>query len=130
MPKHPIQPLVRDEEEGRLRYHRNNAVEALYQELNSRGIDPYSVLAKSPNVTKDDMCQFVQLIGYSHDGATRQVGIDDETYHAAKEAFEKGTPELEARNKWLERRHRRMMKKLKSLVSAMFTIDVDDLEPR
>jgi hypothetical protein len=128
MSKHPIQPLemVKDV----LRFKENPAVNALYVKLEQMGIDPWNVIQADPKVTKADLCQFAQLIGYSHSGSGGLSYVDDQTWYAAQNAYKGGTSELEARNLYLEKRHQKIVKKLAPLCSHVFDIHLDDLEPR
>ncbi|MNG40225.1 hypothetical protein D3C84_1287120 [compost metagenome] len=56
--------------------------------------------------------------------------MDDETWEAALAVRDRGISELEARNRYLERRHAKMVKKLGALATHVFNVDIDDLEPR
>jgi hypothetical protein len=129
MSKHPIQPLemVGDV----LRFKQNNAVNVLYEVFKEKtGIDPWHAMLSHPEVTKEDLCQFAQLIGYSHSGSGSLNHMDDQTWYAAQTAYKEGTSELEARNLYLEKRHQKMVKKLAPLCSHVFDIHLADLEPR
>lgn len=128
MSKHPIQPLELDLHNV-LRFKENRVVSILYEKLRSMGIDPWSLLGRD-NVTKDDLRQFAQLIGYSHSGAQDLPYMDDKTLEAAKIAYHSGKTELEARNEYLEERHRLMVEALTPLTLTAFVLHEDDLEPR
>jgi len=129
IPKHPMQRLCKDEH-GTLRYSQNNAVEALYQKLLSMGVDPFTFLSTVPEVTKDDVAQFWQLIGHSWHATGNQQHVTEEMQQTALRIYETGEGELESRNRYLEKRHAKMVKKLAPLCSHVFDIDIDDLEPR
>lgn len=132
MSKHPLQPLERDSH-GVLRFKENRAVSALYEQLRTLKFDPWIILARDPNVTKDDLRQFAQLIGYSVSGASELSYMDEETLEAAQNAFDlesTGIDETKARNIFLEERHEAMIEAVKSLAVATFAIHEDDLEPR
>ncbi len=129
MSKHPLQPLERDSN-GTLRFKENRAVSALYEQLRLLRIEPWALLARDANVTKDDLRQFAQLIGYSLSGVSELPYMDEETLEAAQNAYELGTSELEARNAHLEARHEAMIEAVKSLAVTTFAIHEDDLEPR
>lgn len=129
MSKHPMQPLEMVDDV--LRFKQNNAVNALYEVFKEKtGMDPWHAMLSHPEVTKEDLCQFAQLIGYSHSGSGSLNYMDDQTWYAAETAYNEGVSELEARNRYLERRHRKMVKKLAPLCSQVFNIDIDSLEPR
>lgn len=127
--KHPLQPLVMVE--GTLRFKENHAVNALYEMVKEKtGVDPWHIIYGCPEVNKDDLRQFAQLIGYSHSGSGGLNYMDDETWEAALAMRERGISELEARNRYLERIHAKTIKKLGPLVAQVFNIDIEDLEPR
>ncbi|MNQ30739.1 hypothetical protein D3C85_440900 [compost metagenome] len=127
--KHPLQPLVLVE--GTLRFKENHAVNALYEMVKEKtGQDPWHIIYGCPEVNKDDLRQFAQLIGYSHSGSGTLSYMDDETWEAALAVRDRGISELEARNRYLERRHAKMVKKLGALATHVFNVDIDDLEPR
>lgn len=125
----PIQPLVVDSE-GVVRYKQNAAVQAMYDALVAVGIDPFAAITKAGPISQDDFGQFTQLLGHSHSGANGQWGVTEEVYQAAKAMRESGVSELESRNRYLERRHQKMVKKLAPLCAHVFNIDIDDLEAR
>lgn len=62
-PKHPMQPLLRDEHKT-VRFKKNALVTYL---LDNGGLD-MNHLAVVPGISQDDRTQFAQLIGYSLGG--------------------------------------------------------------
>lgn len=77
--KHPMQPLVIDED-GVARFKANAIVRFL---LNDGPNDLYR-LTRMP-FSKEDWTQFAQLIGYSVSGFADLSYVDDETYSKAAE---------------------------------------------
>lgn len=75
--KHPIQPLVKDED-GILRFKKNAIVMYL---LNSSDTD-MNKLAMLP-FSQNDREQFAQLIGYSLSGFSELSYVSDKTYERA-----------------------------------------------
>ena len=64
-PAHPTQPVVLDED-GRARCKVNAVVRHLYNFTKTRGLN-LNDIAELP-FTKEDMTQFMQLLGYTVDG--------------------------------------------------------------
>lgn len=128
MSKHPIQPLEMVEDV--LRFKENKAVNALYEAYRSTGKDPWQAMLSAPGVTKEDMCQFAQLIGYSHSGSGDLSYVDDQTWYAAQTAYKEDCTELEARNKYLEKQVRRITGRMRKIASLLFKIEPEDLELR
>lgn len=77
--KHPIQPLVKDEN-GKVRFKANKIVQFL---LDNGGFD-MNVLAMM-DFTDNDREQFAQLIGYSVSGFGSLSYVGDETYDKVAE---------------------------------------------
>lgn len=129
MSKHPMQPLELVDDV--LRFKQNNAVNALYEIFKEKtGMDPWHTMLSHPEVTKEDLCQFAQLIGYSHSGTTSLNYMDDQTWYAAQTVYNDGIPELEARNNYLEKKVRRITSRMRKLASLIFKIEPEDLELR
>lgn len=77
MPKHPVQPLIRDKC-GTVRFKENAIVHFLLKsgpyDMNKLAMMPWSV---------EDYEQFAQLIGYSLSGFSELSYVTDETYARA-----------------------------------------------
>ncbi|SAK63687.1 hypothetical protein AWB80_02902 [Caballeronia pedi] len=88
-PKHPMQPLVRDDR-NTVRFKRNHIVEYL---LDNGGIDMNKLAML--DFTPEDRQQFAQLIGYSVDGymTLSYVMNDDEAWNATEAAWVAFHPE-------------------------------------
>lgn len=75
--KHPIQPLVKDEQ-GVVRFKKNAIVRMLLDigtiDMNKLGTMDFS---------NEDRIQFAQLIGYSLSGFSELSYVDDKTYELA-----------------------------------------------
>lgn len=88
MSKHPIQPLIRDEQ-GVVRFKANAIVEYLLQ---NGGID-MNRLATLP-FPPEDREHFAQLIGYSWSGASDLSYMSNDVIEASRMAYDEGlTPE-------------------------------------
>lgn len=129
MSNHPMQPL--ELVDDILRFKQNNAVNALYEVFKEKtGMDPWHAMLSHPEVTKEDLCQFAQLIGYSHSGSGSLNYMDDQTWYAALAVYEAGIPELEARNNYLEKKLRRITSRMRKVAAVLFKVEADDLELR
>ena len=84
--RHPIQPLGSDER-GILRFKPNKIVQRLLDD-GPFNMNTIAVWAATGEVTRDDMIQFAQLVGYSFDGFRSLTYVDDETCAAAGEEDE------------------------------------------
>lgn len=121
--KHPIQPLQM--EDGVLRFKRNKIVEYL---LDHGGIDMNKLAMLE--FSQEDREQFAQLIGYSHSGSGDLGYVSDEVWCAAQETYEKGVPEVEARNAYLRLRLKEAQDGMREGIAVLFSIHPDDLPSR
>lgn len=119
--KHPIQPLQM--ENGVLRFKRNKIVEHL---LEKGGIDMNDIARL--DFSQEDREQFAQLIGYSHSGSGDLGYVSNELWYAAQEMYEKGVPELEARNACLREQIQEAQAGMREGVAVLFGIHEDDLK--
>jgi hypothetical protein len=119
--KHPIQPLQL--ENGVLRFKRNKIVEHL---LEKGGIDMNDIARL--DFSQEDREQFAQLIGYSHSGSGGLGYVSNELWYAAQEMYEKGVPELEARNAYLREQIQEAQAGMREGVAVLFGIHEDDLK--
>lgn len=119
--KHPIQPLQM--ESGVLRFKRNKIVEHL---LNKGGINMNDIARL--DFSQEDREQFAQLIGYSHRGSGDLGYVSNEVWYAAQEMYEKGAPELEARNAVLREQLQEARNGMRAGVAVLFGKHEDDLD--
>lgn len=122
MPKHPIQPIIIDDN-GFLRFKENKIVRYL---LDNGGID-MNMLAIL-QFPKEDEEQFAQLIGYSLSGFSELSYVSDETYSAAEKMAEEGLTEDKARITALEEMLETVRRGLRIAAPAVFPIHPDDLD--
>lgn len=119
--KHPIQPLQM--ENGVLRFKRNKIVEHLLE----KGLIDMNDIARL-DFSQEDREQFAQLIGYSHSGSGDLGYVSNELWYAAHEMYEKGVPELEARNAHLREQIQEAQAGMREGVAVLFGIHEDDLK--
>lgn len=80
--KHPIQPIVTDDE-GILRFKKNHIVRDLLDFTSNRGFDLNEIARR--NYSREDRQQLAQLIGYSLSGyGSLRNYVDDDAYVAAQ----------------------------------------------
>jgi hypothetical protein len=91
--RHPIQPMVMVD--GTLRYKENKIIRALLDYSSERGFGMNEIAARQ--FDNDDRVQLVQLIGYSHDGASSLSYFPDEVWEASQTMHEAGLSEDQAR---------------------------------
>lgn len=120
--KHPIQPLVIDEN-GVLRFKSNAIIKWLLDEgpfdLNKIAVKHFSV---------EDREQFAQLIGYSLNGFGELDYVRNETYETATKMSVTGLTEDRARIAHLEEVLEAVRVGLREIVPAVFHIHPDDLK--
>jgi len=121
MPKHPIQPLQKDEH-GVLRFKSN----AIVRYLLDKGPFDMNHLAVQ-GFSREDQEQFAQLIGYSLSGFGDLSYASDETYETAEKTVN-NMDEKDARIEMLEEKLGRVREGLKEIVPAVFRIHPDDLD--
>ncbi len=119
--KHPIQPLVTDEQ-GTVRFKANSIVNHL---LDNGGINMNDIAVM--NFSKEDREQFAQLIGYSWSGACDLSYMSEEVLDAAKYMHETGTSEAEARAGVLREKINRAKDAMRNGVAELFGVHPDDL---
>ena len=107
--RHPIQPLVEDEQ-GVIRFKENAIVRRL---LDEGGIDLNDIGCW--DVSRDDFSQFAQLIGYSHDGYCGLSYSDKVVADAAEQMYLLGMTETEVRITALESRIRELETTLRTI---------------
>jgi hypothetical protein len=78
MPKHPLQPLIRDED-GATRF-KANAIVRFLLDAGPCNMNALSLL----HFSQEDREQFAQLIGYSLSGFGDLSYVSEETYAAAQ----------------------------------------------
>ena len=121
-PKHPIQPLMKDEH-GTLRFKPNAIVRFLLDEgpfdLNQIAMKQFS---------DEDREQFAQLIEYSLSGFGELGYVKTQTYETAARMVEDGQTEDQARIAHLENMLAKVRAGLREVVPAIFRIHPDDLE--
>lgn len=120
MPKHPIQPLVTDEN-GRTRFQKNAIVCYL---LDNSGIDLNQIARL--HFSNEDREQFAQLIGYSLSGFGELSYVSDETYETA-EGMSATVDERDARIAHLESVLSAVREGLRIAIPVAFKIHPDDL---
>lgn len=89
-PKHPMQPIVLDEE-GTARFKKNAIVRYILEESKRVGVD-MNYLARM-EFSAEDREQFAQLIGYSVSGFGELSYASDQVYDKAIKQVEKLTNE-------------------------------------
>ena len=119
--KHPIQPLVTDEN-GTLRFKANAIVEYL---LENGGIDLNEIAMKG--FSQDDHEQFAQLIGYSLNGFGSLSFVSSETFRAAERMSEGEQDYKDARIAHLEQELEQLKESLKEPIAILYGIHPDDL---
>lgn len=119
--KHPIQPLVEDEQ-GVIRFKENKIVEYL---LDNGGIDLNQIAALG--FDREDREQFAQLIGYSWSGACDLGYMTDEVLDAAESMRENGKSEAEARADTLRSQLESAKNSMREGVAELFCVHPDDL---
>ncbi len=87
MAKHPMQPLVKDND-GMVRFKQNAIVRWL---LDAGPFDMNSIGAL-PNISVEDREQFAQLIGYSLSGFSELSYVTDATYARAEKYDSENDP--------------------------------------
>lgn len=119
-PKHPIQPLVTDAQ-GVIRFKKNAIVDFLAS-------DKLNELAgMGDKFSREDWEQLAQLIGYSHSGSGDLGYVSDEVWCSAKQAYDTGVPELEARNQVLRDQLEEAREGMRNGVASLFGMHPDDL---
>ena len=121
MSKHPIQPLVKDEQ-GVVRFQGNAIVRYL---LDNGGID-MNKLACLP-FSGEDREQFAQLIGYSHSGASELGYMTDDVLDAAWAAHENSTTPEGELAKVRQAKLDDLRDALREPIASLFGIHPDDL---
>lgn len=121
-PKHPIQPLAKDDQ-GVMRFKPNKIVQHL---LDHGGIDLNQLATM--DFTADDREQFAQLIGYSLSGFSELSYVTEETYAAAALLSQtKKVTEEQARIVALEKMLEEAREGIRTAAVAIFRIHPDDL---
>lgn len=121
MAKHPIQPLEVDAH-GVIRFKANAVVRYL---LDKGGLNMNDIAMQ--DFSQEDREQFAQLIGYSHSGSGDLGYVSNEVWYAAREMYEKGIPELEARNLVLREQIQQAKSGMREGIAVLFGIHQDDL---
>lgn len=111
--KHPIQPLELDDH-GVLRFKDNPIVRYL---LEKGPIDMNHIAMQG--FSREDQCQFAQLIGYSHSGSSDLSYVDDETWYSAQKVHEDGLTEDKARIESLTEELDRLKKVIRECAEAL-----------
>ena len=126
--KHPIQPLVEDDE-GVLRFKINRIVRDLLDFAQPRGFGLNEMAAR--DYSDEDRQQLAQLIGYSLCGYGELSSyVDDEAFYAA-ENMANGMHEHEARIAALEQKLtelREARDALREPMARLFEMHPDDLK--
>jgi hypothetical protein len=121
-PKHPIQPLIKDDK-GILRFKHNAIVRSLLDD------GPYDMNNLSVmTFSSEDREQFAQLIGYSLSGFFELDYVTDSTYLTAAKMAESNSDEKDARIKYLEETLAAVKAGLKDIIPELFRIHPDDLK--
>jgi hypothetical protein len=121
-PKHPIQPLIKDDK-GILRFKHNAIVRSLLDD------GPYDMNNLSVmTFSSEDREQFAQLIGYSLSGFFELDYVTDSTYLTAAKMAESNSDEKDARIKYLEETLAAVKTGLKDIIPELFRIHPDDLK--
>ncbi len=121
MTRHPIQPLE-DDGKGVIRFKANAIVRYL---LDHGGIDLNKLALL--DFSREDREQFAQLIGYSHSGACDLGYMTDETLSAARQMYDAGKSELQARLEDAEAQLADLRKALREPMAELFHVHPDDL---
>jgi hypothetical protein len=121
-PKHPIQPLIKDDK-GILRFKHNAIVRSLLDD------GPYDMNNLSVmTFSSEDREQFAQLIGYSLSGFFELPYVTDSTYLTAAKMAESNSDEKDARIEYLEETLAAVKAGLKDIIPELFRIHPDDLK--
>lgn len=122
--RHPIQPLVKDEN-GVKRFKSNRIVERLLEVATQSGYSMNEIARE--DFTDDDRIQFAQLIGYSFSGLESLSYVDDDTLGTITFMSEKEIAEKDARISYLEDKLSFLKDHLRDAVACLFEKNLDDL---
>ena len=121
MPRHPLQPLGRDEN-GVIRFKENKLVRFL---LDAGPFDLNQIARM--DFSDEDREQFAQLIGYSHSGACGLSYFSGVALIASYEAYNKGITELEARLGLAEEKLKRLKSVMREATADLYDMNPNDL---
>ena len=120
--KHPIQPLVTDDN-GIIRFKCNAIVRYL---LDYGGIDLNQISIK--DFSREDREQFAQLIGYSHSGASDLDYMSHEVIEVAEAMHKSGKSEAESRYEYIQSKLDEVRRCMRPAIAELFDVgeDFDD----
>lgn len=120
--KHPIQPLVTDDN-GVIRFKSNAIVRHL---LDNGGIDLNQIAILDFN--REDQEQFAQLIGYSHSGAGDLSYMSHEVIEVAEAMHKSGKSETESRYEYIQSKLDEVRRCMRPAIAELFDVgeDFDD----
>ncbi len=121
-PKHPIQPLYKDEHDT-LRFKENAIVRYL---LNAGPFDMNDLADERFSI--EDMVQFAQLIGYSLGGFGDLSYVSDDTYETARLMADEDKTEEQARIEHLQGLVDLLREKLAEPMAELFGKHIDDFK--
>lgn len=120
--KHPIQPLVTDDN-GVIRFKGNAIVRHL---LDNGGIDLNQIAIL--DFSREDREQFAQLIGYSHSGASGLGYMSHEVIEVAEAMHKSGKSETESRYEYIQLKLDEVRRCMRPAIAELFDVgeDFDD----
>jgi len=123
--RHPIQPLVEDDQ-GVVRFKENKIVTYI---LDNSGIDLNQIAVI--DFSREDREQFAQLIGYSHSGASELSYMSNEVLEVSQQIYDTGKSNEDQKDvliNYLQTTLRTLREKLADDLADFFEIHPDDLK--
>lgn len=120
--RNPIQPLLKDENNGSARFKENEIVRYLLDSHPKVDMNDIACM----DFSDDDRRQFAQLIGYTLSAYGDLSYVDDDSYESALKMSE-GMVEDQARVLCLQEKLDALRKSLRDPVAMLFGVHPDDL---